>query len=390
MPIRKRHMNSRILFFILIFASVAIIRPALAQSFPSSATVPPDAIAVALLALSFSLDVVAIGFIVSKLFPQTAVGEWLPSEYWEIAKSAMLVVGIYALLAFMTNVSTSLIPTTGTNIPQSVLAGTSNAGGCPGAPASESYVLVNSACYYLNYLNGQMGTSFTYLVNMAGALGALSSASVSIYTPVPLPGIGFKFGFAAGFYKNSLLEGSGVGQFQSILNDFLTYIAFPMALLINVQLHFITFVFVAGLYVLIPLGLMFRALPFTRGIGGALIGIGIGMSIVYPSLLVLFNYPVTSAFALLPNSAPPCSGLFCPVIAIIMAPFNFLGVSYAVGSMNTIFPALNQILNANSYLLMQFILFILDLGIGYSIANGIARVLGGQIRYSITDKIKLA
>ena len=77
-------------------------------------------------------------------------------------------------------------------------------------------------------------------------------------------------------------------------------------------------------------------------------------------------------------------------MAIIMAPFNFLGVSYAVGSMNTIFPALNQILNANSYLLMQFILFILDLGIGYSIANGIARVLGGQIRYSITDKIKLA
>ncbi len=112
MPIRKRFMsNRRIPFFILILASIAMAGTTFAQTYPASAAVPAGAVAVALLALTFSFDVVALGYIISKIFPQTGINEWLPNEYWEIAKSAILIVSIYALLAFATNVSTSLIPT---------------------------------------------------------------------------------------------------------------------------------------------------------------------------------------------------------------------------------------------------------------------------------------
>ena len=375
--------NRRIPFFILILASIAMAGTTFAQTYPASAAVPAGAVAVALLALTFSFDVVALGYIISKIFPQTGINEWLPNEYWEIAKSAILIVSIYALLAFATNVSTSLIPT-------SLSTGLANGGsGCPNTPGSSTYVLVNSACYYLNTLNSQLSLSFTNLMGLSGALGALGNTGISIFTPLPLPGIvGFKFGFSASIYKNSLLEGNAQ-QFQSILNDFLTFIAFPMALLVNIQLNFITFVFLAGIYVLIPLGLMFRAMPFTRGIGGALIGIGIGVSIVYPSMLVLLNYPVTTTFSAVQGASGSCTaGILCGFIGMIMSPFT--GAWLAISSMNSIFPALNMIVDTNGYLLLQFLLFVVDLGIGYSVANGVARVLGGQIRYSITDKIKLA
>ncbi|MEM3255372.1 MAG: hypothetical protein QXH69_03310, partial [Candidatus Micrarchaeaceae archaeon] len=38
-----------------------------------------------LIALELSFDVVAIGYIIGKLFPGTGIHSWLRNEYWEIA-----------------------------------------------------------------------------------------------------------------------------------------------------------------------------------------------------------------------------------------------------------------------------------------------------------------
>jgi hypothetical protein len=196
-----------------------------------------------------------------------------------------------------------------------------------------------------------------------------------------------------------MLEGTapGVSQFQSVLSDVISYVAFPVALIVEAQRYLLPLLFVIGLSVIIPIGLIFRAMPFTRGIGGTLIGIGIGISIIYPSMLIVLNYPVTNALQLSPfTSSYSCNyGIFCYAIDIVV---NFIksivdmGLSFGVAaaSLENMVVALNYITWYSVSLALQLVLFILDLGIGYSISNGIARLLGGNISLRITGKIKLA
>ena len=342
-------------------------------------TIPPSAISTALLALTVSLDVVAIGYVLSKIFPQTGIGDWLAKEYWEIFKSAMLIVSIFAVITIVTNVALLLVPSTGTcSSPISIPA---------------NYLLTNAACGYLTGVSGQLSKTFNYLLALSSSFGALDSLQIGAYFPIPLPVVGFGSGFTLMPYQNSLLEGSAGGQLQAILSDSITLIAFPVALLVQIQLNMLPFFFVLGLTVLIPIGLVMRALPFVRGIGGSLIAIGLALSVIYPSLLVLLNYPVTQALhTSIYTSQPVCNaGLLCPIISSVLSNFSSLGaVTDAIASLGSIFPALNNILAYNFYVVLQLVLFILDLGIGFSLANNIAHMLGGDIRLSLGGKLKLA
>jgi len=136
--------------------------------------------------------------------------------------------------------------------------------------------------------------------------------------------------------------------------------------------------------------LVMRALPFIRGIGGSLIAIGLAITVIYPSLLILMNYPITQMLQTnVYNPPSSCSSsILCGAISAVLSYFSEAGV--ALSSFNSIFPALNGILAYNTYLVLQFVLFILDLGITYSLANNIARMLGGEIRLGIGGKLKLA
>ncbi len=343
---------------------------------PATVTIPASAIELSLLALTVSFDVVAIGYIISKIFPQTGVGEWLRNEYWEIAKSAMLIASIYAIVILMTNISSLFVSQTTTGV-------------ClGGAPAS--YTLINAACSYLDNVTGYLSGTFNNLTDLSGALGAMSGLVIEAYAPLPVPPIaGFKFGFSFSPYKNSLLESTQPSQFQSILSDSITYLAFPVALLVEVQSWVLPYIFVIGLSVLIPIGLVFRAFPFTRGIGGAMVALGIGLSIIYPSVLIIFNNPVTSALqsSLTPISGSCNSSLICGTLTGILSYFSSFNI--ALNSIGTIFPALDDVLGSAVYMFVQFLLFVLDVGIGYYLANSIANALGGSIRLGIGEKIKL-
>ncbi len=340
-------------------------------------TIPPSAISTALLALTVSLDVVAIGYVLSKIFPQTGIGDWLAKEYWEIFKSAMLIVSIFAVITIVTNVALLLVPSTGTcSSPISIPA---------------NYLLTNAACGYLTSVSGQLSDTFNYLLGLSSSFGALDSLQISAYAPIPVPFVGFESGFTLMPYQNSLLEGSAGGQLQAILSDSITLIAFPVALLIQIQLNMLPFLFVLGLTILIPIGLVMRAFPFIRGIGGALMAVGLAISVIYPSLLILLNYPVTQMLqvGVFQSQASSCnSSIICGILQSVLATFSSGGE--ALLSFDTIFPALNGILAYNSYVVLQFILFILDLGIGFSITSNVAHMLGGDIRLSIGGKLKLA
>lgn len=371
----------RLLPFLLFFFLLAM-RGLAAQSspFPETVVIPASAISISLLALTVSIDVVAIGFVLSKLFPQVGIGDWLRDEYWEIAKSAMLIVSIFMVITLITNVSTLLVPISGA--------------ACPSSPSSQTantvYALPNEACAYLSGVDTYLGSTYDYMLGLSSSLGALKSLEVSAFVPIPTPVVGFQTGFILKPYQNSMLEGSASGQFQSILNDAITLVAFPVSLITDIQLSALPFLFVLGISILIPLGLVMRALPFIRGIGGALVAVGLAVSVIYPSILVLLNYPVTLMLqsSIFTPQATCTAGIFCGIISTVLSYFPF--ATDAVASLNSILPALNSILNFNSYLTLQLVLFILDLGIGYSLANSIAHMLGGEIRLSIGGKLKLA
>ncbi len=66
------------------------------------------------------------------------------------------------------------------------------------------------------------------------------------------------------------------------------------------------------------------------------------------------------------------------------------GRSDGLTALSGIYHAMNGILNDTYYLSLQFILFILDVMIGFPLTDSIARSLGGSISLSLGGKLKLA
>ncbi len=358
---------------------------------------PTSIFSVSLLALMISFDVVAIGYILSKIFANQGLSGWVNSEFWEMAKTAIIIVGVVAILSLLGNIALLLSPS------QLVVQ-----------PSTSSYstsltALAMGACYYLagvyspgGYVGGNslpgtnsyLANAYTYLLGLGNDIGTLKSIAVSVWIPIPPPPfaeespVEFTFGFSMMPYQNRLLETDSrfAPQYASILNDMLTFVGTPVLLLMGMQYYLLPTVFTLGLLVVIPMGLVLRAFPFVRGIGGMLIALGIGMALIYPSLLLMLNYPITQA---LQSSAIPtltgstCNNLLCGFI------IGLNGVGDALESVNSIFPALNGILFYNAYLLLQLVLFLLDLAIAFPLVDNIARMLGGSIRLQLGGKLKL-
>ena len=350
----------------------------------AASSIPAGDIALALVALTLSFDVVAVGYILSRIFPSTGIKEWLNTEYWEIAKTAMLIVGIYAVLSLLGNAASLVAPSSGASSPSGL---------------SGMYGLVNSGCAYLSAENAFAGTTLNYLFGLSIDIGILKNTVVGMEIPIPIPPYAqFQSGFEMSIYWNSMLEGSTPSMtYQSMLEDLLKIIVVPVTYAIEAQLTLLPIIFALGLGALIPLGLLLRAMPFVRGIGGTLIAIGIGLSLIYPATLALMNYPITVALqgsAITPPQAQ-CQGqwVVCGLAGIVFSTFSqgATGASWgdAVMALTTIYPALNDILYYTEFMMLQFFLFILDLAIIFPLVDGIAKMLGGTIRLSIGGKLKL-
>ncbi len=350
---------------------------------------PTNAIAISLLALTVSFDVVAVAYMLSKIFPHTGIKEWISKEYWEITKSAMLIISIYAIISILGNIALlvagSSIPAPGTGLT------TCNSGTCG---------LVAGACAYLSTENTYLEGTFSYLIGLSEGIGALQSVKVTAFFPIEAIYVVFKSGFTVPVYTNNMLGTSvpGIAESQSLINDVFNILAFPLAFIIGAQLAVLPVLFVLGLAFLIPLGLILRAFPFVRGIGGTFIAVGIGVALIYPALLVLLNAPITSALQGTALAAPPQSpqvgnGIIATLAGIvfsIMGGSASAGIGTALDSINTIYPAINGILYYSTYLMLQLFLFILDITIAFPLVDNIARMLGSSgIRLSIAGKIKL-
>ena len=363
----------------------------------------------ALIALTVSFDVVAIVFLASRIFTNPGLRTWLQGEYWEILKSALIIVAIYSSMVLIGNIA-YLISSPGSNAGPISLPG----GGISLSP------LVMGAENYLCNVNTQMVYAWQTMGVIAGGTGFWSSFQVGFYIPIPIPAgpVGFSIYDGVMFlpFANWMLQTGNfmIAWYGSIINDLVNFVLFPFsALVIGLITTLPSFAYI-GLTFFIPLGLIFRALPFIRGIGGTLIAIGVALCLVLPSTLILFNSLATNIItSAVPIAQPPpaslqnsCSSTFsvftswgaklvCNSVSVFIAQLASNIVSsiwdaLVVFQTNAIYTYMNRILLFGIYIIVQMILFVIDLIIMYPLVDSIARALGGTIRLSIGGKLRLA
>jgi len=236
---------------------------------------------------------------------------------------------------------------------------------------------------------------------------------LQVTVPIPiLPSVTILSGFQMNIYSNPLLEqGPTTGTYESILNDAFTMLVFPITMLLVAQEIGLAYIVAIGLGIFIPLGIVFRAFPFIRGVGGTLIGIGFALAVIYPAAIALINIPVNNALAsvLVPTTATGSSGSSCTAsgflgsfvcsvtkdMATLTTGFRAyidvlsVGISTAIESIGTIYPVLNELDITMLYFVLQLILFIIDLIVAYVLGDNIARKLGGTLRLSLGGRLKL-
>ncbi len=388
-------------------------------------------VGIALIALTISFDVVAIAFALSRLFPNMGIRNWLQNEYWELGKTVLIIVTIYALIVIIGNLSYDIVPLTGGTglVPSPVTSIGSVINLAP---------LVTGAEGYLCGVNSNLTNTWEAIGIMSGGTGFWSSLQLGFFIPIPTPWVVIYNGVYFLPFSNWLLQTGNfmIAWYGSIINDFVNFILFPFSAIVIGLLTTLPALAYVGLTFFIPLGLAFRALPFIRGVGGTLIAVGVALCLVLPSTFILFNYIVTSmissAIPITISSACPsfispsflstCPGhsnfastdsatctslykslpswvdtLLCsPLIAVIntiAVGTNFLSSIWqgaVVFQTNAIFTYMNRIMISGLYMIIQMLLFAIDLVIMYPLVDNIARVMGGSIRLSLGGKLRLA
>jgi len=358
-------------------------------SLPSSSLTLSASPLFSVLALAFMLSflVIAIGVIVNKAVPGTKLGEWLKNEYWEMAKSAILIAGAISILVFAGNISLLLI----------------------GQQATGSYTM-SGLNQILNTLSSSSGQAlckiYTNITNFGSSEGGFPESPLGIATglatwktinvgywlPIPIPGVGaFTFGSTFQVYNNPMLESVASRQYESIVNDIINFLYFPVSSLVAFMYILMPLIVYIGIMVFVPLGIIFRAFPFLRPVGGTLFAFGVGLSIVFPLLIILINEPLTIIlYNTLNYQITTGNGLLNGIINILL---NYIESAYNLGSAIpltiSIYPALNIYAPYFMFLFAEFLFLLIDLMIWYPLVDSIAKSLGGTIRLELGGKLRI-
>lgn len=391
-----------------------------------------SSIPLALIGLGLSLVVLGVAYMFGEVLNYNEIRSFYKRELWETTKSALIIVIIFSALILASAIAVSF------------------AGSAPAASGNNATITANLASLYStvnsSYLSPQLQNSYTALSGMFGlSVGSdfLKSASLRIWLPIPIPteaGIigDVEFGAQSGLLQSnyiSALYGQSfldqVTSFSSSLITTASSLVLFVLLSFQIQRDLLYSIAALGLGVFIPIGIVMRAIPFIRGVGGSMIALGIGLAIVYPVLLIGFNLPVSNYMYTLTApgatsvSACPfsyqlfCTVLWTPLVSIVgfvtgstpvtllfgTSSFSTAGITAANSGFFTgllgpfglipgtssqgLFPALNFVVDNSLNSIVQFLLFILDIIIGVAITQGIAGLMGGKIQLGI-GQFKLA
>ena len=354
------------------------------------------------LALAFMLSflVIAIGVIINKVVPGTKLGEWLKNEYWEMAKSAILIAGAIGILVFAGNISLLLI---GQQVTSSyTVSGLNHILNTLSSSSSQALCSIYSD---INEFGSSEGGFPESPLGVATGISTWKTVNVGYWLPIPIPPVGaFTFGSTFQLYNNPMLESvsaTPIGQFESIVNDIINFLYFPVSSLIAFMYILMPLIVYIGIMIFLPLGIIFRAFPFLRPIGGTLFAFGVGLSIVFPLLIILLNEPLTAIlYNMLSYSiALPTTGnaLLNGILQVLTAAINtvLIGISpeynffSALPLTISIYPALNIYAPYFMFLFAEFLFLLIDLMIWYPLVDSIAKSLGGTIRLELGSRLRI-
>ena len=199
---------------------------------------------VALVAVVTAFLVVALAYMIGVSFNLAGLKKWAKVEFYQALASAILV----AFLVFMMNVMVN-------EGFQTMIGGIN--------PYKKAYA----------YLDGVMDSLYP------------------IYMSVYKVNFIVEFIKSIGFYWNAMgMHYEPFDLFTSPLVDYFhfeAHIVTMAAIFTSTQRALIHLFYNAGFTVFIPAGVLLRIFPWTRGAGGLLIAIGIGLAIVYP---IMFTF----------------------------------------------------------------------------------------------------
>lgn len=348
---------------------------------------PNGTAAVTIIALDVSFSVVALGYLFSKFVPAAGISNWIRNEYYELTKSILIVIVIYSAITFVSGLGLMIA---------------SNPGGSSGAGIGG---LITESEYYLCQVQTNLASSWNYVGQVSFAIGMMQNINIGLYLPIPLiPPYIFAYltsGFAMQPYHGFMLESGDIiiQHFESTIFDTIQFVLFPVTAMVTGLAPLLPLLIQIGLAVLIPLGLVFRAFPFVRGVGGTLIAIGIATSLIFPATLILLDQPVAAyAQSIMPATNQPqasCSGFFCNVNKVFESMFNSVPSLYNLfqtgwAAFDNIYFFFNGTIASNFYMVVQLLLLAINLIIIYQLTDSIAKALGGSVRLSLGNKLKLA
>ncbi len=353
------------------------------------------ALPIAMIGILLSLALIAICYMLDTVVRIQSLKRWYINELKETAKSIMIIALIFASLVILSGIAATLAgatPATGSGIIQTNLG--QNLYGAASKYLQNEVLLATQAFYFS--AGAALGVNF------------IQSVVLSTWIPVPIlpiPGLLFaalQDGSKENIFQSSIIDTTGAGKNLSFLRDSLTFVIVPVLLVMQAQAVLLQSIIMIGLLVFLPIGIILRALPFLRGIGGTLIAIAIGLSLIYPTTLVAFNQPVTSFVVNNSGISIPttCSFNFNNAILNALADgvlcnFFYAGGLYEAGayagltSITSIYPLFNGVMYQILPLIIQFILLVLDIVIVVTLTNQLAKILGGSLRLQL-GQFKLA
>jgi hypothetical protein len=384
------------------------------------------AMPLAFVGVLLSLALVGICYVIGEVIRLEGFKGWYKTELWETIKSVLLILSIFFIIATIGTVATNLA---GTYQQTGTCSFTVNTNAQERFETSLQGLYQTTFCDYIQPEMYQSTAAFTNLLWYTEGFDLLRSITINSsvnygtpLTPLTFGIVDIQIGFGGSY---PILRTDMIATIDllawSIVFQTMNYVINPMAALFTVLYTEFPFIVEAGLAIFIPLGMVMRAIPFLRPIGGTLIALGIGIAVVYPAMLLVFNLPVSnylyatlglpvlsqqtsSANTLTASQTQPqsCSasnsnsansncipGQASTLLNFVTPFFSRLftaAYSFWIGfytPLLSVYPTMNFLVNIELNPIIQFLLNVFDIIFFVVITTDIAKLLGGSLSFSI-------